>query len=103
MFYWACILGFACLFGSWRGRQSVDLDSTVRAICITALLTVPVGILAGEIEGWLASSSTFDSGYGGLACAKTAIWVGLMVGAVSVLWGKWQTLSHIAADRTRPL
>lgn len=103
MFYWVCVLGFVWLFGSWRGRQSVDLDATVRAICITALLAVPVGALVGEILGWFANGSTLDSSYDAFSRAESAFWVGLVVSTVSVLWGKWQTRSHISADRTRQL
>jgi hypothetical protein len=98
MLYWMCVLGFVWLFGSWRGRRSADVDATVRAICITALLTVPVGAFVGEILGWFAHGSTFD---GSFSRARMGIWVGLVVGTASVLWGNWQARGRISAERNQ--
>ena len=101
MLYWIGVVGFAWLFGSWRGGRSVGFDATLRAICVTALLTPAVGVLVWEIAGWFATGGTLDASHGIIARARTGLWVGYGVGSVSVLWGRLLARSNVTPPAVR--
>ena len=88
MLYWPTVFGFVWLFGTRQGRRASDLDSMIRAICLTALLTAAVGALGGWGQARLVEGGFADATEGAFVGAKRAIWVGFALALVSVPWGR---------------
>src|SRR5690349_16624941 len=98
MLYWTTVFGFAWLFGTRRGQRSSDLDSMIRAICLTALLTAAAGALGGWVQARIMEGGVADASEGAFLGAKRAIWIGLALALISVPWGHRSAPRRVEVD-----